>query len=212
MNLKLEFYKLNRVSDEVSTKLYNIYIDYLNYEVDFPYDDVNKLVDRYEKLYLKVYKNKNSGLNRLLCKMNLFGNNLDPRFNAPSKDELLLRVSDKIFCWILFDANKYIPVSEEGKNVIFNKLFPIVKNLRVVEITDIYSKMRKSAIIRGFVFDDKSSAMLQEMFVEFIISILSHNSYNKFNYMKSSWTPEEICLNILKEPLMYRGNSMKRVK
>jgi len=212
MNLKLEFYKLNKVAGEVTTKLYNIYIDYLNYEMDFPYDDVSMLVDRYENLYLKVYKNKNSGLNKLLCKMNLFGNDLDSKFNAPSKDELLLRVSEKVFCQILFDANKYVPVNEESKNDIFEKLFPIVKNLRVVEITDIYSKMKKSAIIRGFVFDDKSSAMLQEMFVGFIISILSHNSYNKFNYMKSSWTPEEICMNILKEPLMYRGKSMKRVK
>jgi len=212
MNLKLEFYKLNKVAGEVTTKLYNIYIDYLNYEMDFPYDDVSMIVDIYENLYLKVYKNKNSGLNKLLCKMNLFGNDLDSKFNAPSKDELLLRVSEKVFCQILFDANKYVPVNEESKNDIFEKLFPIVKNLRVVEITDIYSKMKKSAIIRGFVFDDKSSAMLQEMFVGFIISILSHNSYNKFNYMKSSWTPEEICMNILKEPLMYRGKSMKRVK
>ena len=161
---------------------------------------------------MKVYKNKNSGLNKILCKMNFFGNDLDPKYNAPSRDELLLRISEKVFCQILFDANKYIPVDEESKNEIFEKLFPIVKNLRVVDITDTYSKMKKSAIIRGFVFDDKSLALLQEMFVEFIISILSHNSYNKFNYMKSSWTVEEICMNILKEPLMYRGNSMKRVK
>ena len=73
MNLKLDFYKLNKFSDEVSTKLYSIYMDYLNYEVDFPYDEVNKLVDRYERLYFKVYKNKNSGLNKILCKINFFG-------------------------------------------------------------------------------------------------------------------------------------------
>ena len=212
MNLKFDFYKLNKFSDEVSTKLYSIYMDYLNYEVDFPYDEVNKLIDRYEKLYFKVYKNKNSGLNKILCKINFFGNDLDPKYNAPSSDELLLRVSDKVFCYILFDANKYVPIDEDSKNIIFNKLLPIVKNLRVVEITDIYSKMKKSAIIRGFVFDDRSYALLQEMFVNFIISIMSHNPYNKFNYMRSSWTVEDICMNILKEPLMYRGNSMKRVK
>ena len=212
MNVKLAFYKLNKVAGEVSTKLYNVYMDYLNYEVSFPYDDVNKLVDRYEKLYLKVYKDKKSGLNKLLYKMKFFGNDLDPRYNAPSKDEILLNVSEKTFCYILFDANKYVPVDLDSKNIIFDKLLPIVINLRVVEITDIYSKMKKSAIIRGFVFDDKSSAMLQDLFIDFIISILSHSSYNKFNYMKSSWTPEEICINILKEPLMYKGNSMRRVK
>ena len=44
------------------------------------------------------------------------------------------------------------------------------------------------------------------------MSVVSNNSYNKFNYMKSVWTPEDICINILKEPVMYRNSLMKRVK
>ena len=212
MNLKMDFYKLNKVANEVSSKLYNIYIDYLKYEIDFPYDDVFKLVDRYETLYTKVYNKKNSGFNKLLSKINFFGNDNDSRYNAPSKDNLQLSVSEKVFNLILFDANRYIPVDEDSKNYIFNKLLPIVNNLRVTEIADIYSRIKRSAIIRGFVFDEKSSGLLQEMFVDFVISVLSHNSYNKFNYMKSVWTPEEICINILKEPIMYRNSSMKRVR
>ena len=212
MSIKLEFIKLNRVAEEVSSKLYDIYINYLNNDIEFPYYEVNKLVDRYESFYIKVYNKKDSGLNKLLIKMNVFGNDFDTRYNAFSKDELLLHVSEKVFILILFEANKYVPVDDDSKNVIFDKLFPVVKNLRVVDITDIYSKMKKSAIIRGFVFNENSTAMMQEMFVNFIISVLTYNSYNKFNYMKSSWTPEEICMKILKEPLMYRGNSMKRVK
>lgn len=212
MNLKLEFIKLNKVAEEVSSKLYDIYINYLNNDIEFPYYEVNKLVDRYDSFYIKLYNKKNVGFNKFLIKMNIFGNDFDTRYNAPSRDELLLRVSEKVFCLILFEANKYVPVDDESKNMIFDKLFPVVKNLRVVDITDIYSKMKKSAIIRGFVFNENSTAMMQEMFVNFIISVLSHNSYNKFNYMKSSWTPEEICISILKEPLMYRSNSMKRVK
>lgn len=212
MNLRMEFYKLNKVANDVSVKLYNMYIDYLKYGIDFPYDDVNKLVDKYDSFYLKVYNKKNSGFNKLLSKINFFGNQNDSRYSAPSKDALLLLVSEKVFCQILFDANKYVPVDEVSRNYILNKLLPIVNNLRITEITDIYSKMKKSAIIRGFVFDENSFALLQEMFIDFIISILSNNSYNKFNYMKSVWTPEDICVNILKEPLMYRNNSFKRVK
>ena len=212
MGLKIDFYKLNKVSNEVSEKLYNIYIDYLKYEIDFSYDEVNKLVNRYESFYLKVYNKKKSGINKLLSKINFLGNENDSRYNAPSKDTLLLSVSEKVFCLILFDANKYVPVDEDSKNYIFNKLFPIVNSLRVTDIADIYSKMKKSAIIRGFVFDENSSSLLQEMFIEFIMSVVSNNSYNKFNYMKSVWTPEDICINILKEPVMYRNSLMKRVK
>lgn len=212
MNLKLEFYKLNKVANDVSVKLYNMYIDYLKYEMEFPIDEFDKLVDKYDVLNVKVYNKKNSGFNKLLSKINFFGNELDSRYNAPSKDTLLLLVSEKVFCQILFDANKYVPTDEESKNYIFNKLLPIVNNLRVSDVTDIYLKMKKSAIIRGFVFDEETSSLLQEMFVDFIISILSHSSYNKFNYMNSVWTPEEICMNILKEPLMYRNTSLKRVK
>ena len=212
MNLKMDFYKLNKLSNEVSDKLYNIFFEYLKYYIDFPYGEVNTLIDRYESLYLKVYSKKNSGFNKLLSKINFFGIDNDLRYSAPSKEMILLSVSEKIFNLILFDADKYIPVDEDSKNYIYNKLLPIVKNLRVTEIVDIYSKMKKSAIIRGFVFDDTSYSLLQEMFIEFIMSIVSYSSYNKFNYIKSTWTPEEICINILKEPIMYRNCLMKRVK
>ena len=208
----MDFYRLNKVSNEVSTKLYNIYVNYLKYEIEFPYYEVNKLVDRYETLYLKVYNKKKSGFNKLLSKINFFGNENDSRYNAPSKDTVLLSVSENIFNLILFEADKYVPVDDDSKNYIYDKLLPIVKNLRVTEIADIYSKMKKSAIIRGFVINDKSSALLQELFINFIMSVLSYNSYNKFNYIKSSLTPEEICINILKEPVMYRNGSIKRIK
>lgn len=212
MNLKMDFFKLNRVSDDVSNKLFEIYMEYLKLEIDFPYYECDKLVDRYESFYLRVYNKKNSGFNKLLSKINFFGNDNDFRYNAPSKDILLLSVSERVFNYILFDADKYVPVDEDSKNYIFNKLLPIVNNLRVIDIADIYLKMKKSAIIRGFIFDENSLSLFQEMFIDFIISGLSHNSYNKYNFMKSSWTPEEICINILKEPVMYRNCSMKRIK
>ena len=53
MSIKLEFIKLNRVAEEVSSKLYDIYINYLNNDIEFPYYEVNKLVDRYESFYIK---------------------------------------------------------------------------------------------------------------------------------------------------------------
>lgn len=212
MGLKMDFYKLNRTAREVSSKLYHIYINYLNDEFNFPDDEVNMLIDRYESFYLKVYKKKNSNINKLLSKMNVYGDELDPKYNAPSKETLLYHVSEKVFCQILFEANKYIPIDENDKEIISNKLFPIIINLNVSSITDIYSKIKKSAIIRGVVFNDKISAMLQEMFVEFIIFVLSHNSYNKYSLIRSEWTPEDVCRNILNEPIMSMGNTMKRIK
>lgn len=212
MGLKIDFVRLNRTANEVSSKLYDMCINYLNNDIEFPYYEVNKLVDKYESFYLRVYKNKNSNINKFLSKMNVFSDELDSKYNAPSKDVLLLQVSEKIFYQVLFDANKYIPTDEESKEYIYNKLLPIIKNLRVVDITDIYSKIKKSAIIRGFVFNDKSNALLQEMFVNFIISVLSYNSYNKFNYIKSEWTPEEVCRSILNEPILSGRSSMRKIK
>lgn len=218
MGLKIDFFKLNKTAREVSLKLYDIYINYLNNEIEFPYDDVDKLINRYESFYLKVYKKKNSNITKLLCKINIYDEMLDVKFNVPSKEMILSQVSEKAFFQILFNAEKYIPFDVKSKEVIFNKLYPIAINLSVVEITDIYSKMKKSAIIRGVVFNDDAYALLQEMFVSYIISILSHNSYNKYSFIRSQWisesewTPEDVCRNILNEPILYINSSMKKIK
>lgn len=211
MNLSFNFIKLNKMADDISYKLYDMYVDYLNSGIDFPYEERNILIDGYDLFYVKVYKNKNSNINKLLFKINILDNDCDLKYNAPSKDLLLLQVSQKTFCYILFFADRYIPYDMDSKEIIFNKLFPIIINLKVSNIVELYSKIKKCAIIRGVVLNYDSESFLQEMFVSFIMFVFSRNADKDFCYMKSRWTFEEVCQYILKEPILYRNNLVKKI-
>lgn len=203
MSLMGDFFKLNHMADEVSSKLFQIYVSYLNGSIDFPYVEVEKLLNSYTLLYLETYKKKNSKINKLLRTID----SLYYEYEAPSKEMIIKQVNRKVFAQIYFEAHKYFPVDEYSKVVISGKLFPIVKDMTVAQLVDIYKKMKKSAMIRGVVLSDNSFALFQQVFVHYIMSVLSQKQN-----AKGRLTYDEVCMSMLNEPVLSFNNVNKRVK
>ena len=168
---KIEILALEEMSNDTTKKLYEIYFNFLNGNDSFPYSDVEKLLNRYQLLYDKTFRE------RFLQRFLNTGNKVEIRNDCVrlSKNQMLINVSRKILGLVYLDVFKYVPRNASDRDLVFNKLFPILKNFSPYEIAEIYTRFKISASIRGVIIDNDSMARLQQIFVVSIMSVLSNN-------------------------------------
>lgn len=205
---KINVLKLEGMYNAITISLYDLYFKFLKGNNSFPYLEVDRLLNRYELLYCKTFSG--NALQKFL--RGVSRKELDNDIARLSKDKIMKNVCRRVLGEVYFDALKYVPKNEEEKDRISDKLFPILKNFSPFEIADIYMKFKRSAGLRGVLIDDNSLVMLQQIFVSSIISVLSHNSDDKYSTVRSLWTYEDVCRDILKEPVLSLESVNKRVR
>jgi len=197
VSYKIAVLDLERMSYATMIRLYEIYFRFLNDNINFPYSDVDELLDSYELLYNKtfngrVFKNFLNVINK---------EEMDKDLIRLSRNEIVMNVSKKILGLVYFDVFKYVPKNDLDSDRIFNKLFPILKNFSPYEIAEIYVRFKISASIRGVIIDSDVMARLQQIFVNSIMLVLSNNSNNR-DCSDSFCNYDYICDRILNEPVL----------
>jgi len=202
MGLNIKFNELNNLADELSSTIYNIYENYLNNDFDFPYRAVMVLENKYNLMRKQVYKSKYSKINEILYNFSLKKKEDWQKLNAPTIEEIFCKASENVLPEITSKIDKYTPVDDKSKKDISDRLIPIIKNLKLNSITELYREFKRFLSKKHTGTSDVKWIYLQELFVGFIITKLSHNQMNKYSRSHMMYTYEEVCKRILKEPVL----------
>ena len=208
MGLSRKFNELNSFANELSSAIYEIYENYLNNDIDFPYKTVSVLNEKYDKMREEIYKSKYSKLNEIFYNFSVRKKEIWNKFNAPTVEEIFNNASEKSLSLIRRDVKKYLPSDDITKEAISNRLVPIVKNLKLSSITGLYNEFKKILSKSHFNNLDKREIYLQQMFVGFIMTNLAHNPMNKYSRSRMMYTYDEVCKKILDEPVL----SLEKIK
>ena len=203
MGLEKQFNELNMLAGDIKAILYNIYVSYLKKKYEFPYETVYTIIDKYELAYQRAYKKKYSKINEILNNFDEKKRSKWEKLNAPSREEIIAHVCEKIVPSILENAPRYLPVDQNSKMAISNKLFPIVKDLKLSSIIGMYNEFKKYIVDNGEKVSFETSVYLQQMFVGFIMAKLSHNPMNKYSRSRMCYTYEEVCESMLDESALF---------
>lgn len=195
MNLMKKSIELNKIIEEVVVSIRDLNEKYLIGEIDYPYNEISSLLDKYDVKYRRLMKKKNSLINKILCKMNSKRKKMIKELKLLDKYEVHNKASVESIPLILdvYEQNK---LSEESREEIKKKLFPVMNGFTLYYLVELYPKCKRCDRIQR---SANGLAYLQEMFVDFIIArILNDNKRKGLNY-GVVWTYQEICNNFLDE-------------
>ena len=197
MGLVKDYSELNKIAEDISKKISEINLKYLNSDVDYPYDEVSKLIGKYDAMLGKVLKKRYSSISEFLSKIDSKRGKIVDELDAPSKYEVLNMASESNIEAILnYLANSRLD-DENSKKIVGDKIFPIVKDMDLKNIIYLY-RQSKNVVSN----DNNTLGYLKDMFVGYIISNIVHNPARGRVRSSVIWTYEEVCENILKEDML----------
>lgn len=212
MRLEKRYEELNLMAMEIENAICELQLGYLNDDdKGYPYSDIYDLVDKYDVMYKKLQKKKYSSLNEFLNNLNANRKKVYEELSAASKYDVLSLACEKTLPFVLRNFMKYIPVDEKTGNSVHDKLFPIVKDLELSSIILLYRQLKER--IGNVAEIDKGTSLtyLQQIFVRYVLSKLSHNPMNKYSRVRTMYTYEEICEQLLDEPVLkFKSNDTKK--
>ena len=206
MRLVKDYLELNKIAKEMVKEISEINEKYLNNDGNYPYDEVDKLIDKYDAMLQKLLKKRYSSFSEFLNSINSNRSEKVSKLYAPSKYEVLNMASRENINDILYYLSQNYKIEEEETmKKVGDKIFPIVKGMDLGNIIDLYRQSKK--IVSG-----DSLGYLQSLFVGYIISNMVHNPARGKVRSNVLWTYEEVCKNILKEEVLREGKSSRSKK
>jgi len=204
MSIKKDYLQLNKMADEIVDSISSINEKYLDDNIEYPYNEVYILVDKYDLMLRKVLKKRYSLVNDVLNKINPKRKDMLVELDAPNKYEILNMASERNISKLLDFFKNNSLVDDESSQYIKHKMFPVIKNMELKNITYLYRECKQ--IVSQ---DSYSLGKLQNMFVGYIISNIMHDPARGMSGYRTSmlWTYEEVCKNILKEEVLEVDNN-----
>lgn len=187
MFLEQKFYEINAVALEIINIISGIQIGYLSGNKKYPYDDINILISEYLVLYAKYNKKRNKILNSKDVKRHLVIESL----NLIDDRQILLMASKKTIVYICTNMNDYIPENDGSVLKISDKLYPIMKELDMDTIVNLYHKFKNYIENSKLLNQDKKILYLQHLFMGYVM-------YKK----EEELTYDDACRYILGDDLM----------
>ena len=83
MGLVKDYSELNKIAEDISKKISEINLKYLNSDVDYPYDEVSKLIGKYDAMLGKVLKKRYSSISEFLSKIDSKRGKIVDELDAP---------------------------------------------------------------------------------------------------------------------------------
>lgn len=193
MSLVKDYDELNKLADEIVNTIGAINEKYLNEDMEYPYGDVSKLMNRYDVMLGKVLRKRYSLFSDFLNKINSKRRDTVRGLEALNKYELLNIASNNSILQLLELFSDKKLYDEDSRKILNDKIFPIVKNMNLSGVVSLYKKIKEKT------YDENSLRNLQEMFVGYIISNILHDPVRGRSRSAVVWSYEEICKNILNE-------------
>lgn len=201
MSLYSRFVELNALSLDIDTIITRYQITYLENDIEYPEEQINKLLDDYTILFNKAYDKKFSMFNEFLCKLSASRYYFMESLDALHPEEILENSSKKTLFYILQNYDRYIPYDKESQEKISNKLYPIISNIGDYYLKHFYDIMKENIIKTNCDGSEVCIAYLQDMVVDYIHRHVMMGIHD-FDTSQHFWTTEEVCSCFLKEPLM----------
>ena len=203
MGLVKDYSELNKIANDVVKKISDINEKYLNSDGEYPYSEVNELINKYDMMLGKILKKKYSFVSEFLNKIDSKRSEKVDELDAPNKYEVLNMASEDSINEILYYLSKNYKIEDrDNKKIVADKIFPIVKDMDLKNTIYLYRQSKK--MVSG-----DSLGYLQDMFVGFIISNIVHNPARGRARSSVIWTYEEVCKNILEEDMISVDSNSK---
>ena len=199
MNLVKSYEELNKLSEELVSNIVNINSNYLKSDsTDYPYDQVDGMLNKYNSLYNKVIRKKNSFGNLILSKFSSKRLEWLNSMIVYDKYEIFNMASEKTVPCILEYFEEHRLVEEDLEN-ISAKVFPTIRGFYLKPLVNLYRECKKCDRI---LHNGNALAYLQEIFVEYIISNILSEQKRKGVKSGVIWSYKEICYKILDESVL----------
>ena len=200
MNLYLCFMKLNSAALDIDTLISRYQISYLENNIEYPLEYIDKLLCEYMKDFDKAYSKKFSTFNEFMCKLSSRRYYYMDSLDAPHPKEILGSASEKTLFYILQNYKNYIPYDNISQGQISNKLYPIMRNVSDYRLVEFYNDFKRKIKVTNDIDCDLCIAYLQDMIVDCIMDHLMAGIHEN-NISQHIWTNEEVCNQFLKEPI-----------
>lgn len=211
MKLEKDFRELNRFSLNIEQVIIKFYNDYYKNGGKFPYNMLDYYINKYNSVYQLMYKRKESFINKLLSNVSDNFKNMLDRCEVRNSKEILHDVCKNYILIIKNDAFKYIPDDEDNKEKIYYRLFPVIENLYIDEIVDLYRYFVNYVNVNIVDNNEEILYYLQRLFVSYIYIILNNDvsSRYKYKYNGNNLEYDEVCERVLKEEVKKINSKVK---